>query len=170
MVSVLPDVLEENLRVVFCGTAAGTKSARIGAYYAGLGNQFWSVLHRVGLTPERFEPTRFRELAQHGIGLTDLAQNASGMDKVLKKTDFDRETFQQKILIHQPRVIAFNGKKAASVFFECGTGLVNYGLQSEMIGKSAIFVLPSTSAPARGFWDERHWQVLADYVKKFVES
>ena len=32
---ILPDVLAPGLRVVFCGTAPGTASARAGAYYAG---------------------------------------------------------------------------------------------------------------------------------------
>jgi TDG/mug DNA glycosylase family protein len=39
--SVLPDVLKPGLKVVFCGTAVGNKSARASAYYAGRGNQFW---------------------------------------------------------------------------------------------------------------------------------
>jgi double-stranded uracil-DNA glycosylase len=29
------------LKVVFCGTAAGTQSAQAGTYYAGRGNYFW---------------------------------------------------------------------------------------------------------------------------------
>jgi TDG/mug DNA glycosylase family protein len=38
--TVLPDVLEPGLRVVFCGTAVGAMSTQVGAYYAGCGNQF----------------------------------------------------------------------------------------------------------------------------------
>src|ERR1700753_3045292 len=53
---VLPDVLEPGLRVVFCGTAPGTASARAGAYYAGPGNRFWVTLHEVGLTPVLLRP------------------------------------------------------------------------------------------------------------------
>jgi G:T/U-mismatch repair DNA glycosylase len=41
---VLPDLLRPGLRIVFCGTAAGTASARAGAYYAGPGNAFWPTL------------------------------------------------------------------------------------------------------------------------------
>jgi G:T/U-mismatch repair DNA glycosylase len=40
-VAILPDVLQPDLKVVFCGTAAGTQSAQAGAYYAGRGNYFW---------------------------------------------------------------------------------------------------------------------------------
>jgi len=48
---ILPDVLEPGLHVVFCGTQAGSASARRGAYYAGPGNKFWPVLHEIGLVP-----------------------------------------------------------------------------------------------------------------------
>ena len=40
-VVILPDVLQPDLKVVFCGTAAGTQSAQAGTYYAGRGNYFW---------------------------------------------------------------------------------------------------------------------------------
>src|SRR3546814_13773735 len=48
---VLPDVLAPGLRLVFCGSAAGRKSAELGAYYAGPGNKFWPTLYEIGLTP-----------------------------------------------------------------------------------------------------------------------
>ena len=57
---VLPDVLGPGLRIVFCGSAAGAVSARVGAYYAGPGNRFWPTLHRVGLTPRLLAPAEFR--------------------------------------------------------------------------------------------------------------
>ena len=53
---VLPDVLAPGLRIVFCGTAAGTVSARRGAYYAHPQNRFWPALHAVGLTPRLMRP------------------------------------------------------------------------------------------------------------------
>jgi len=47
---VLPDMLAPGLRIVFCGTAVGSASARRRAYYASPGNSFWPTLFRVGLT------------------------------------------------------------------------------------------------------------------------
>ncbi|MGQ0662670.1 MAG: hypothetical protein ACT4P2_03585 [Pseudomonadota bacterium] len=43
---------------------------------------------------------------------------------------------------------------------------VDYGRQPETIGPTAIFVLPSTSGAARGFWDERVWRNLAAFVSE----
>ena len=51
MIDVLPDVLQDDLVVVFCGTAASTVSAREGAYYANASNAFWRALHETGMTP-----------------------------------------------------------------------------------------------------------------------
>jgi TDG/mug DNA glycosylase family protein len=58
----LDDLLRPGLRIVICGTAAGERSAKLGAYYAGPGNKFWRTLHKVGLTPRALIPAEFREL------------------------------------------------------------------------------------------------------------
>ena len=71
---ILPDVLVHGLDVVFCGSAAGSASAKAGAYYAGLGNRFWPILHESGLTPRQILPSEFRDAVQYGIGLTDLSK------------------------------------------------------------------------------------------------
>ncbi len=65
--AVLPDVLAPGLRVVFCGTAAGKRSAELGAYYSGAGNKFWPTLHRFGLTPIQIEPQNFKSLLEYGL-------------------------------------------------------------------------------------------------------
>ncbi len=163
--SILPDVLESGLRVVFCGTAAGPRSAQVIAYYAGPGNRFWNTLHRIGLTPHRLQPKQYREVTQYGIGLTNGAPYAVGLDKVLSKVDFAPDTLRQKMMIYQPRVLAFNGKKAAAMLLGRGTQTVPYGLQPETIGVTRLWVLPSTSGAARGFWDESWWRALAAWVR-----
>jgi len=88
-VDVLPDLLLPGLRVVFCGTAAGTVSALRGAYYAGPGNRFWATLAATGLTPRRLAPEEFPQLLRFAIGLTDLAKSVSGADVDLPHHAFD---------------------------------------------------------------------------------
>lgn len=151
------------MKVVLCGTAAGNRSAQLRKYYAGRGNQFWSILHKVGLTPRELDPSKFRELAEYDIGLTDLAQQTSGPDKDHQDADFDVEGFRERIEHFAPRAVAFNGKRAAKQYF--GREKVDYGRQPETIGDTAIFVLPSTSGAARGYWDESYWYEVADFVK-----
>jgi len=157
-VPVLPDLLVPGLRIVFCGTAAGARSAELRLPYAGPGNKFWRALAETGLTPEPLTPQRFRELADHGIGLTDMAKEASGADSGLRAGDFDPEAFARRILAVEPRVLAFNGKRAAQQFHG---GRVDYGEQPERLGGSRVFVLPSTSGAASGFWDIEPWREAA---------
>jgi double-stranded uracil-DNA glycosylase len=154
----LPDVLQPGLRIVFCGTAAGVKSAQAGAYYAGPGNQFWPTLQRIGLTPRQLRPQQYRELPKYGIGLTDLCKTQAGSDHVLARHGFDVLRLIALLERHRPRLLAFNGKKAAEVALGCR---VVYGPHAESVAGARVFVLPSTSGAARGYWDVRPWRELA---------
>jgi TDG/mug DNA glycosylase family protein len=145
------------MRIVFCGTAAGTRSAELRQPYAGPGNKFWWVLAEVGLTPRVLSPPEFRDLPQYGIGLTDIAKHASGADSGLKTADFDAAALEQRIRGAAPGVLAFNGKRAAREFYGKG---VAYG-EAEPIGETRALVLPSTSGLAVRFWDIEPWREAA---------
>lgn len=170
---VLPDVLEPNLKVVICGNAAGTTSAKLGQYYAGPGNRFWSTLYQVGLTPRQLTPAEFPTLPGYGIGLTDVAKNASGMDKDLAREHFDRENLRillEKIERFAPRALAFHGKKGATAFFRAYRNQrPDFGQQAAKIGATTVFVLPQTSGANRANWDRqgylRYWQALAAFLR-----
>lgn len=158
---VLTDLIAPGMAVVFCGTAAGHRSAERKAYYAGRGNRFWTVLQAIGLTPRQLAPQEYAELRRWGIGLTDLVKQQCGMDRQLTSAGFDTERLRNQIMTAGPKVLAFNGKRAAQTFL-CRD--VQYGLQPERIGETAVFVLPSTSGAARAFWDEGPWRELSRYV------
>lgn len=159
---VLPDVLRENLRIVFCGSAAGRRSAALGAYYAGPGNRFWPTLHAVGLTPRLLRPEEFALLPDFGLGLTDLCKTASGADQALPPAADDPAALRRKIARYRPAILAFVGKRPAAVTLG---RRVDYGAQPERIGApgmtTALFVLPSPSGLARRYWDEEPWRALA---------
>jgi TDG/mug DNA glycosylase family protein len=156
---VLEDVLQPGLRIVFCGSAVGSASAARQAYYAGRGNQFWPVLLRTGLTSRLLIPEEYRSLTEFGIGLTDINKTEYGSDRMLTKSASDGPCLQTKILQYAPKVLAFNGKRSAQAYLNCKSP--PFGLHPQTIGSTQIFVLPSTSGAARGFWDESHWQALA---------
>lgn len=157
--AILPDILAPNLRVVFCGTQAGAASARRGAYYAGPGNKFWSVLHAVGLTPRRLAPEDFREALHHGIGLTDVAKHSAGPDSALRPDQIDARGLLARIEGYRPRHLAFNGKRAAQAVL--GSGSLGYGPQPGSLAGARVFVLPSTSGAAAGFWSLEPWKEMA---------
>ena len=81
----LPDQLQPDLRLVFVGTAASTRSAADGHYYAHPGNRFWPTLATVGLTPRRYEPGEFTALLTLGYprplavrAVTDVLETLGG--------------------------------------------------------------------------------------------
>lgn len=154
---VLPDVLQPGLALVFCGTAAGKRSAAEQAYYAHPGNLFWRALHEAGITSRLFAPAEFSLLPQFGIGLTDLAKRHSGNDDELPPGAFDVPALRTKIMRYAPRLLAFTSKNAARAALGRS---VSYGLQDEGIGGTRLFVLPSPSGQARGHWDVAPWRAL----------
>ena len=154
---VLPDLLQPGLALVFCGTAAGKRSAAEQAYYAHPGNLFWRALHTSGLTPRLLAPAEFPLLPQFGIGLTDLAKRHSGNDAELPPDAFDAPALFARIERHAPRLLAFTSKNAARAALGRA---VDYGLQGEAIGGTRVFVLPSPSGQARGHWDIGSWHAL----------
>ena len=118
------------------------------------------MLHSVGLTPAVLAPAEFRGVLAYGIGLTDIVKTTFGPDSGLKPGDFDREGLRRRIETFQPRVLAFNGKRSASAFLG---GPVDYGYQADRdIGATRIYVAPSTSGAARGFWNEEYWRRVAE--------
>jgi TDG/mug DNA glycosylase family protein len=164
-VTILPDVLADDLDIVFCGSAAGRVSAAQGAYYAGPGNRFWPMLAEAGLTPRRLAPSEFRTLPRYGLGLSDLCQHASGPDAGLPADGDDPAALAAKIERHRPRWLAFVGKRPAKVFL--GRAQVATGVQPERpFAATGIFVLPSPSGAARGHWDPAPWHELAALVAR----
>ena len=159
--SILPDILGPNLKVVFCGTAAGAVSAKRGAYYAGPGNKFWKIIHKIGLTDRILKPDEYPEVQNFGIGLTDVAKLTSGADSTLRAAHFDKRRLRNAIMRHRPRAVAFNGKKAAQVFLQASC---HYGRQPQLVGTTLIYVLPSTSGAANGYWDETPWYDIARHL------
>ena len=158
---VLPDILGPNLRVVFCGSAAGAASAARGAYYAGPGNRFWRILAETGLTPRRLEPAEFPAMLAWGIGLTDIVKTASGADADLPRAAYDVDGLVARIRACRPRLVAFNGKNAAAAFYRRPNAALGYGRAERVEGFPPVWVLPSTSGAASGAWNAACWHALA---------
>jgi TDG/mug DNA glycosylase family protein len=161
---VLSDLLQHSLRIVLCGTAAGTTSAAERAYYAHRQNKFWKILHETKLTPEQLQPQQYRDLLQHGIGLTDLVKAGAGMDRATlpKLTAADRARLRTAITTYRPKFLAFTSKTAGQKFFD---GKREYGEQAEPISETRVWILPSTSGAANGSWQPEIGQQFADAVR-----
>ena len=162
---VLPERLRPGLRLVFCGTAAGRQSALQKAYYAHPQNKFWRTLYQVRLTPRLFLPRDYPALWELGIGLTDIAKFASGMDHQLPRHSLGPKAaraLRRRIEEVSPAHLAFTSLNAGRTVL--GKSAVA-GEQPEHWGKTRIWVLPSPSPLADNHWDIGPWAALADAVR-----
>lgn len=159
----VPDLLAEGLRLVFCGTAPSRASAAARAYYAKPGNRFWPALHRAGITPHQFAPSEYSQLLPLGIGLTDLCKNHSGTDAELPVDAFDVPALHAKLEEYRPAWVAFTSKTAAQAALGRAT---DYGEQRDRLGGGAtrVYVLCSPSGLATRFWQEEIWLDLGKRV------
>jgi len=163
---ILPDRLRPGLKLVFCGTAAGRQSALQQAYYAHGQNKFWTTLHKIGLTPHLFAPRDYEKLWELGIGLTDIAKHVYGMDHQLPKDALGADAvaaLKARILKAKPHILAFTslngGRKVMGAKAVAGE-------QTQKLGDTRIFILPSPSPLAANHWDIAPWRALARAYKK----
>jgi TDG/mug DNA glycosylase family protein len=161
----LPDQLQQQLRLVFVGTAASKRSASDGHYYAHPGNRFWRIIHETGITDRRYEPREFGALLKLGIGFTDLSKSHAGMDHQMSAQSVDVVAFRNKIEMYRPKAIAFTSKKAASLFFNKSTGAISLGRQTPEPGFPEVFVLSSPSGAASSHWTPQPWHDFANWLK-----
>ena len=126
------------------GCNPGERSARVGHYYAGRGNQFWPLLYDSGVLPEMLESKDDKRVIEFGMGLTDLVKRPTRGIEEINREEFaeGRILLAQKLEEFTPKVIAFNGK---IVFERFAQRPCKLGLQKEPLYGAHVFVLPSTS-------------------------
>lgn len=132
----LPEILMQNLRVVFVGTTISETSDELGFYYLGPNNRFWFLLEYAGITPtsvvspserkvlfdakkdrvlnEMYKKLFFEkketELLKHRIGLTDLNRRrviSNDDDPAAEPTMDDIQKFVRKVEKYRPKLVAF---------------------------------------------------------------
>ena len=115
------------MKLVIVGCNPGDRSARVGHYYAGRGNEFWPLLHDSGIVPELLDHREDKRMIEFGIGLTDLVKRPTRGAEELRREEFaeGRILLAQKLAEYTPQVIAFNGKTAYQNFSQrpCNLGL-----------------------------------------------
>ena len=138
----VPDVLAPGLACVFCGINPGRVSAAAAAHFANPRNDFWRLLHDAGFTPRVYEPAEQFALRELGYGLTNAAHRTTPGSGDLRRGDFDVAAFEERIHAVAPRAVAFVGKEAYRGLWNERPEL---GPQLRSIGRTGLFVLPSTS-------------------------
>lgn len=168
---ILPDVLAPGLTVWFVGTAAGPKSAAVGAYYAHAGNRFWRALHDAGITPVRLAPRDYPRVLELGVGLTDFCKTGWGVDSAIGREQFDVAGFRRKVRRLKPKALAFTSKTAAGLWLDRPTGRIALGRQDAAAdGEPVAFVLPSPSGRATSYWSMTPWRELGEWIRAQPEA
>nr|XP_050856588.1 G/T mismatch-specific thymine DNA glycosylase-like [Vespula vulgaris] len=168
----LPDYLKENLDIVFVGINPSLMAAHRGKYYAGPGNHFYKLLYESGLTPKCLSFEEDHKLLQYGIGLTNIVARPTRSSADLKRIEIKEgaKIIEEKLRLFKPKIAIFNGKCIYEVYANKNSkSPFHFGLQSEFIGDTAVWVVPSSSARCANFprmIDKLHfYSALKKYLK-----
>jgi double-stranded uracil-DNA glycosylase len=154
----LPDLLREDLYVIFVGINPSLFSVAQGHYFARKSNRFWPSLSRSHLSlrvrqalgVERLEPIHDHLLLEFGLGFTDLVKRPTANAADLGRAEMAEgaEVLVRKLQHYQPRIVCFHGVTAYRPFAALlGSGIQSFALgeQSARIGNSLLFVVPNPS-------------------------
>src|ERR1700729_2789130 len=141
----LPDYLRRGMKMILVGANPADRSARVGHYYAGRGNQFWPIMYESGVIPEPLSYEDDRRILEFGMGMTDLVKRPTRTPEEIERKEFaeGRVLLAQKLEEMRPRGVAFNAKMIYDKF--TGRSSDNLGLQKEKLYGASVFVLPTTA-------------------------
>jgi double-stranded uracil-DNA glycosylase len=141
----VPDLIEPNLEVLFCGINPGLYSGATGHHFARPGNRFWPALHRSGFTPTLLSPWEEQSLLKLGIGITNLVARATAAASDLTDAELraGRRRLERKVRRYTPRWVAVVGIGAYRTAFDRPRAVI--GPQPERLHRSRLWVLPNPS-------------------------
>jgi TDG/mug DNA glycosylase family protein len=158
----LPDILADDLDVVFCGLNPGMQAASAGHHFVGRGNRFWQVLYPSGFTRKLFVPTDDRLLLAEGCGLTAMvARPTASADEIsVREFTAEAEALKRKIRTYKPRWIALLGKKAYAAMV--GRSSIDWGRPTEMFGGSGAWCFRTRVGATSAFRWMNWWLPIAN--------
>lgn len=141
---VVPDVVGENTTVLFCGINPGVTSGRTGHHFARPGNRFWKALALGGLVDRVLEPSEEQELANYGVGITNLVARVTATAKEVSTAELKEgaELLRGKVSRIAPEVLAVLGLGA---WRDAVDKRARLGRQPDRFGGALVFVLPNPS-------------------------
>ncbi len=141
----IPDVISENLNILFCGINPGLYSGATGFHFARPGNRFWLTLFRAGFTPKLLNPGEQTELLKYNLGLTNLVSRTTATAAELKPKEIKLgvTNLYKKIQLYKPRMLAILGITAFRIGFQ--NSKAQLGLQPSYFSNTHIWVLPNPS-------------------------
>ncbi len=147
----VPDLVGENLRLLFVGINPGLWTAAAQAHFAKRGNRFYPALRLAGLTDHvidasaGFRPEDVAHLIANGIGITNLVNEATARADELAADQLRRggQDLQQKVARLGPMVVVILGLTAYRVAFSQPKAA--NGWQSEGLAGARLMVAGNPS-------------------------
>lgn len=156
------DLIDYNLKVLFCGINPGIWSGATGFHFAKPGNRFWKTLYHAGFTDRILHPSEEHELLENGYGITSFCRRTTARADELTTEEFIEggKNLVKKIKKYKPQTLAVLGITAFRLAFQ--QPKAKLGLQTEKIAGAEVWVLPNPSGL------NAHYQ-LSDLAKLFSE-
>jgi TDG/mug DNA glycosylase family protein len=139
------DLIDYDLKVLFCGINPGIWSGATGFHFAKPGNRFWKVLHLAGFTDRQLHPSEENELLELGYGITSFVKRTTARADELTNEEFVEggRLLVKKIEKYHPQNLAVLGIGAYRTAFN--NPKARLGLQAEKIGGANVWLLPNPS-------------------------
>jgi TDG/mug DNA glycosylase family protein len=139
------DLIDYNLKVLFCGINPGIWSGATGFHFAKPGNRFWKALHLGGFTDRLLHPSEEHELLENGYGITSFCKRTTARADELRTEEFVEggRNLIKTIKKYKPRNLAVLGIGAYRTAFQ--KPKAKLGLQDEKIFGAKIWLLPNPS-------------------------
>ena len=164
----VPDLLANDLIVLFAGINPGLYTAAIGRHFGRPGNRFWPALHGGGFTPRLYSPFESSLLLDLKYGITNVVARATARADELTDDELRAggRRLEAKVKRWRPTVVAFVGIGPYRIV--SGVKDARVGRQAIPFGGSHVWVLPNPSglnahyqpaALAKLFGDLRLWAI-----------
>jgi TDG/mug DNA glycosylase family protein len=141
----VPDVIADDLAVLFCGINPGLYSAATRHHFARPGNRFWKTLHHAGFTRRLLTPFEEHELLSRRVGVTNLVSRATATAAELRPDELRRgaRALARKVARRRPAFVAILGIEAYRGAF--ARPLARLGEQAHTLAGARLWVLPNPS-------------------------
>ena len=156
------DLIDYDLKVLFCGINPGIWSGATGFHFAKPGNRFWKTLHLAGFTDRVLLPSEEHELLELGFGITGFCKRTTARADQLTDAEIVNggKLLVKRVEKYKPKNLAVLGITAYRTAFR--KPKAKLGLQEEKIGETNVWLLPNPSGL------NAHYQ-LGDLAKLFAE-
>jgi TDG/mug DNA glycosylase family protein len=147
----VPDLLPDNLRLLFIGINPGLWTAATGAHFARPGNRFYPALYRAGITEFLINPSdgydddEVAHMMERGVGISNICPRATARADELTTKELRTGAAQLHDLVQErrPPVVAVLGITAFRMAFQLPKART--GLQESPWQGTALYVAPNPS-------------------------